>query len=286
MRFRFVAAHAGTWPVRTICRVLGVSASGYYAWRDRPESAREAANRRLLADIRRLHAQHHGRYGSPRVHAALRAEGRTASRGRVERLMRVSGLRASAARRFRPVTTDSRHALPVAPNLLDQQFEAAAPNQVWLADITYPPTDEGWLYLAAVLDLATRKVVGWSMREHMRAELTCAALMMATQRQHPAPGLLHHSDRGSQYAAGDYRKLLAASGIQQSMSRCGNCYDNAPIESFFHTLKVELVHQRRWATREQARRDVFAYIEGYYNRQRLHSALGYKTPEQMERAAA
>jgi putative transposase len=286
MRFRFVAAHAGTWPVRMICRVLGVSPSGYYAWRDRPESARGVANQRLLADIRRLHAQHHGRYGSPRVHAALRAEGRTASRGRVERLMRASGLRAITTRRFRPMTTDSRHSLPVAPNLLDQRFDAAAPNQVWLADITYLPTDEGWLYLAAVFDLATRKVVGWSMREHMRAELTCAALTMAAQRQRPAPGLLHHSDRGGQYAADDYRKLLAAAGMQQSMSRRGNCYDNAPMESFFHTLKAELVYQRRWATREQARRDVFAYIEGYYNRQRLHSALGYKTPEQMERVAA
>jgi len=286
MKFRFVAEHAQSWPVRTICRVLGVSASGYYAWRDRPDSARTVANQQLLADLRRLHAHHHGRYGSPRMHAALRAEGRITSRGRVERLMRASGLRASAARRFRPVTTDSRHSLPVAPNLLDQRFEATVPNQVWLADITYLPTSEGWLYLATVLDLATRKVVGWSMREHMRAELTCAALMMAIQRQHPAPGLLHHSDRGSQYAAADYRKLLAAAGMRQSMSRRGNCYDNAPMESFFHTLKVELGHQRRWATREDARRDVFAYIESYYNRQRLHSALNYRTPEQMERAAA
>lgn len=163
---------------------------------------------------------------------------------------------------------------------------AEAPNQVWLADITYLHTGEGWLYLAAVLDLATRKVVGWSMREHMRAELTCAALTMAAQRQRPAPGLLHHSDRGGQYAAEDYRKLLGAAGRQQSMSRRGNCYDNAPMESFFHTLKVELAHQRRWATRDEARRDVFAYVETYYNRQRIHSSLGYRTPEQMERAAA
>lgn len=286
MKFRFVAAHAGSWPVRTICRVLDVSASGYYAWHVRRDSARTAANRPLLADIRRLHAHHHGRYGSPRLHAALRAEGRTASRGRVERAMRAAGIRATAARRVRPRTTDSRHAFPVAPNLLGQRFEAAAPNQVWLADITYLPTGEGWLYLAAVLDLATRKVVGWSMREHLRAELTCAALVMATQRQRPAPGLLQHSDRGSQYAAEDYRKLLGAAGMRQSMSRRANCYDNAPMESFFHTLKVELVHQRRWTTRDEARRDVFAYIEGYYNRQRLHSALGYRTPEQMERAAA
>lgn len=286
MRFRFVAAHADRWPVRAICRALAVSASGYYAWRGRPGSARTVASQRLLAAIRRLHVRHHGRYGSPRMHAALPAEGAVAGRGRVERLMRAAGIRATAARRFRPATTDSRHALPIAPNLLGQRFVAASPNQVWLADITYLPTGEGWLYLAAVLDLATRKVVGWSMREHLRAELACAALIMATQRQRPAPGLLQHSDRGSQYAAEDYRKLLGAAGMRQSMSRRANCYDNAPMESFFHTLKVELVHQRRWATREEAKRDVFAYVEGYYNRQRLHSALGYRTPEQMERAAA
>ena len=180
MKFRFVAEHAKSWPVRAICRVLGVSPSGYYAWHDRPDSARTVANRQLLADLRRLHADHHGRYGSPCMHAALRAEGRTTSRGRVERLMRASGLRASAARRFRPATTDSRHSLPVAPNLLEQRFEAAAPNQVWLADITYLPTGEGWLHLAAVLDLATRKVVGWfGTPSHMcdgnpRCASTCA----------------------------------------------------------------------------------------------------------------
>ncbi|PZO61718.1 MAG: IS3 family transposase [Pseudoxanthomonas suwonensis] len=286
MRFHFIAAHADTWPIRTACRVLGVSVSGYYAWRARPESARTVANRQILADIRRLHASHHGRYGSPRLQAALRAEGRLVSRGRVERLMRGAGIRAIAGRRCRPTTTNSRHALPVAPNLLNRQFSVTRPNRVWLADITYLPTGEGWLYLAAVLDLATRKVVGWSMRDHMRAELACAALIMAIQRQRPPPGPLQHSDRGSQYAAEDYRQLLKAAGMRQSMSRRGNCLDNAPMESFFHTLKVELAQQRRWATRDEARRDVFAYIESYYNRQRIHSALGYRTPEQMERAAA
>jgi transposase InsO family protein len=266
--------------------VLGVSASGYYAWRDRPDSARAVANRQILADIRRLHASHRSRYGSPRLQAALRAEGRQVSRGRVERLMRINGIRAIAGRRFRPTTTNSRHALPIAPNLLNRQFAVTRPNTVWLADITCLPTGEGWLYLAAALDLATRKVIGWSMREHMRAELTCAALTMAIQRQRPPPGLLQHSDRGSQYAADDYRQLLGTSKMRQSMSRRGNCLDNAPMESFFHTLKVELVQQRRWATRDEARRDVFAYIEGYYNRQRIHSALGYQTPEQMEHNAA
>ena len=286
MSFRFIRDHAGQWPVRLMCRVLAVSASGYYAWRSRPESMRSAANRKLLGDVRRLHAEHHGRYGSPRMHAALRAEGRTASRGRVERLMRRHGICALAGRRFKPCTTDSRHDLPIAPNRLQQEFVAAAPNRVWLADITYIATGEGWLYLAAVLDLATRKIVGWSMRDHMRTELPLAALMMAAQRQRPADGLICHSDRGSQYASDVYTKQITAMKAKASMSRTACCYDNAPMESFFHTLKVELVHQRRWPTREHARRDLFAYIEGYYNRQRIHSALRYKTPEQAEQQMA
>lgn len=220
------------------------------------------------------------------MHAALRAEGRTVSRGRVARLMRQHGIRALAGRRFKPCTTDSRHHLPVAPNLLKQDFSTSVQNQTWLADITYIATGEGWLYLAAVLDLATRKIVGWAMRDHMRVELPLAALIMAAQRQRPPAGLIHHSDRGSQYAAEVYGKQLAAIKAKPSMSRTACCYDNAPMESFFHTLKVELVHQRRWTTREEARRDLFAYIEGYYNRRRIHSAIGYKTPEQAERQMA
>ena len=286
MKFRFIEDHRDTWPVRLMCDALEVSRSGYYAWRGRPESPRVAANRALLAAIRRVHAHHRGRYGAPRIHAALRAEGRLVSRGRVERLMRRHGIRAMTQRRFRVVTTDSNHSLPVADNLLDQTFLATRPNEIWLADITYIPTDEGWLYLATVLDLFSRKVVGWAMRDHMRQELTIAALTMAIQRQRPAPGLIHHSDRGSQYAAGGYRQMLDAAGIVQSMSRKGNCWDNAPMESFFHTLKTELVHHAAYATREAAKRDLFAYIEGYYNRQRLHSALGYLTPEQAELQAA
>jgi putative transposase len=286
MRFRFIEDHREEHPARLMCHVLDVSPSGYYAWRSRPEGARAAANRVLLADIRRLHVQHRGRYGSPRIHAALRTEGGTASRGRIERLMRRHGIRGVAARRFRPVTTDSRHGLPIAPDLLGQDFQAPVPNQVWLSDITYIPTGEGWLYLAAVLDLATRKVVGWAMRDHLRAELAAAALLMAAQRQRPAKGLITHSDRGSQYAASSYRGLLEAWGMRQSMGRKGCCYDNAPMESFFHTLKVELVHQSRFASRDEAKRELFAYIEGYYNRRRLHSALGYRTPEQAERLAA
>jgi putative transposase len=282
MSFRFIRDHAGRWPIRLMCRVLEVSASGYYAWRNRPESLRLAANRALLIDVRRLHAEHHGRYGSPRMHIALRAEGRTVSRGRVERLMRRHGIRALAGRRFKPCTTTSRHHLPIAPNLLKQEFVAAAPNRIWLADITYIATGEGWLYLAAVLDLATRKIVGWAMLDHMRTELPLAALIMAAQRQRPAAGLICHSDRGSQYASEAYGKQLSIMKAKPSMSRTACCYDNAPMESFFHTPKVELVHQRRWATREEARRDLFAYIEGYYNRRRIHSAIGYKTPEQAE----
>ncbi|MBL0407688.1 IS3 family transposase, partial [Microvirga aerilata] len=243
-------------------------------------------NRRLLQEVQSLHARHQGRYGSPRMHAALRAEGHRVSRGRVERLMHRHGIRALGRRRFRPTTTDSRHSLPVAPNLLQQEFTVSVPNRVWLADITYIPTGEGWLYLAAVLDLATRKVVGWAMRDHMRTELTLGALMMATQRQRPGPGLIHHSDRGSQYAAEAYARELASMKAKPSMSRTGCCYDNAPMESFFHSLKVELVHQRNWATREEARRDLLGYIESYYNRQRIHSALGYLTPEQAERKAS
>src|SRR5215469_18324549 len=202
------------------------------------------------------------------------------------RIMRQHGIQARASRRYRICTTDSKHPLPVAENLLDQNFVAARPDQVWLADITYIPTGEGWLYLAVILDLFTRKVVGWAMRDHMRAELTIAALTMAIQRRRPGAGLIHHSDRGSQYAAGDYRDILQAAAIVQSMSRKGNCWDNAPMESFFGTLKTELVHHREYPDRDTARRELFAYIEGYYNRQRRHSAIGYITPEQAEAKAA
>jgi len=198
MRFRLIEDQRDVWPVRVMCDALGVSPSSYYAWRSRPESPRKIANRELLVDIRRVHTDHRGRYGAPRIHAELRAEGRTASRKRVERIMRRHGIRARVPRRYRVCTTDSKHSLPVAANLLDRNFVAEKPNQVWLADITYIPTGEGWLYLAVILDLFTRKVVAWAMREHMRAELTMAALTMAIQRRRPGPGLIHHSDRGSQ----------------------------------------------------------------------------------------
>jgi len=286
MRFRQIEDQRDNWPVRVMCDALSVSPSGYYAWRSRPESPRKSANRVLLDDIQRIHARHRERYGAPRIHAELCAEGQTVGRKRIERMMRHHGIRARGPRRYRVCTTDSKHSLPVAPNLLDQNFVADRPNQVWLADITYIPTAEGWLYLAVILDLFTRKVIGWAMRDHMRAELTIAALTMAIQRRRPRAGLIHHSDRGSQYAAGDYRDILRAAAIIRSMSRKGNCWDNAPMESFFGTLKTELVHQSEYLDRDAARRDLFAYIEGYYNRQRIHSAIGYITPDQAEAMSA
>jgi putative transposase len=286
MRFCLIEDQRDIWPVRVICDALSVSPSGFYAWRSRPESARKIANRELLVDIRRVHADHRGRYGAPRIHAELRAEGQIVSRKRIERVTHRHGIRAHAPRRYRICTTDSKHALPIAANLLDRNFVAEKPDRVWLADITYIPTGEGWLYLAVILDLFTRKLVGWAMREHMRVELTRAALTMAVQRRRPGPGLVHHSDRGSQYAAGDYRKILQAATITQSMSRKGNRWDNAPMESFFGTLKTERVHQGDYPDRDAARRDLFAYIEGYYNRRRIHSALGYITPQQADRKSA
>jgi putative transposase len=286
MRFCFIEDRRDEYPVRTMCAVLGVSPAGYYNWRSRPESRRAVANRALLAEIKSIHRDNYGRYGSPRVHAALDAQGRGVSRGRVERLMRRHGIRAIMASPRRVRTTDSRHDLPIAPNLVQRNFTAAAPNQLWLADITYVQTGEGWLYLAAVMDLYSRKIVGWAMRDHLRAELAVAALTMAVQRQKPEAGLIHHSDRGVQYASGDYRSALKAVDIKPSMSRKADCYDNAPMESFFHTLKTELVHHRRYATRAEAQRDIFAFIEGFYNRTRLHSAIGYISPIKMERKAA
>jgi len=286
MTFAWIQQHREVWPVRAQCRVLGVSTSGFYAWLNRRPSQRAVANQNLLQDIRRIHWDSHKRYGSPRVCAMLRAEGQCVSRRRVAKLMRNNDLCAITKRRVRVTTTDSRHTLPVAANVLDRNFGALAPNEKWLADITYIFTAEGWLYLAAVLDLFSRKIIGWAMRDHMRTELPLAALTMAVQRQRPQPGLIHHSDRGSQYVSGDYQHALASSGIVPSMSRKGNCWDNAPMESFFHTLKTELVHHKNYATKEEAKRDLFQYIESFYNRQRIHSALGYLTPEQMEQKAA
>jgi len=282
MRFRFIEDRRADYPVRIMCDVLDVSPAGYYAWRSRPESQRSSDNRDLLEDIQRVHRDNHGRYGSPRVHEELKAQGRGASRGRIERLMRHHGIRAIMARPRRAGTTDSRHDLPIAPNLLDRNFVADAPNRIWLADITYVETDQGWLYLAAILDLYSRRIVGWAMADHLRADLPLAALRMAISAQRPGAGLIHHSDRGVQYASSEYRNALQSAGFSASMSRKGDCYDNAPMESFFHTLKTELVHHTQYATRADATRDIFAYIEGFYNRTRRHSAIGYISPVEME----
>jgi putative transposase len=267
--YAFIRERVADFPIQVMCEVLGVSRSGYYAWASRPESARVAEDRVVAAEIRAAHAASRGRYGSPRVHAELRAHGRRVGRKRVARLMRGMGLSARRKRRFR-CTTDSAHAFPVAPNLLGRDFTAAAPDRVWLADLTYIHTREGWLYLAVVLDLFSRRVVGWAMADHLGHELALAALDMAIARQRPAPGLIHHSDRGVQFAAHEYRKRLQQHGMLCSMSRKGDCWDNAPMESFYATLKGELVEQRDYLTRDEARADVFQFLEGWYNRRRLH----------------
>jgi transposase InsO family protein len=279
-RFAFVAAERANHAVATLCRVVGASVSGFYAWlRAIPLTrARAEAEAELRGHVGRIFATRRRAYGARRVHAELRREGRRHSRRRVERLMREMGLQARRGRRRPPRTTDSRHDLPVAPNLLDRHFEAERPDTVWLAGISYLPTGEGWLYLAVVEDLATREVVGWSMADHLRAGLCVDALVMALQRRRPEPGLVHHSDRGVQYAAEPYRQVLGRHGIKQSMSRKGNCLDNAPMESFFASLKKEHVHHVHFRTRAEARAAVFEYVEIFYNRQRLHSALGYRTP--------
>jgi len=284
MRFCFIEDHRDAYPVRTMCAVLEVSPSGYYAWRDRPESARRVADRGLAADIRRIHADTRAVYGSPRVHAVLRTEGRRVSVNRVARLMRRHGIQGRYKRRV-PRTTDSNHSLSIAPNLLEQDFTVVAPNQVWLADITYVPTTEGWLYLAVVLDLFARKVVGWAMSETMPQALAIDALKMAIAQRRPGPGLLHHSDRGSQYAAHAYRHLLEENGMRCSMSRKGNCWDNAPMESFFGSLKTEL-DDDVFDTRQKARTEIFSFLETFYNSRRLHSAIGYRSPNEWEQIAA
>ncbi len=282
MKFAFIHDHLQAYPVGLCCLVLRVSRSGYYAWCGRPVSWRCRRRDALAVRIRATHQEHRGRYGSPRVHRALRARGEAVSENTVARVMREEGIRGKTKRKFMPRTTDSVHDHPVAPNVLDRHFETTAPNRVWLSDITYIWTDEGWLYLAGVLDLFSRKIVGWSMADHLRAELVGDALEMAVCRRQPGSGLLHHSDRGVQYACDEYQGLLARHEIEVSMSGKGNCYDNAVMESFWATLKTELVHDEHYATREDARRSIVEYIEVFYNRKRLHSSLGYVSPETFE----
>ena len=284
MKFAFIRDHlAGAFPVDVACDALEVSRAGYYAWRTRKPSARAARREELATKVKAVHAANRRVYGSPRVCAALRASGEAVCENTVAKVMRERGIRAKSKRRYVPRTTDSGHGRPVADNVLARRFEAEVPDRKWAADITYVPTDEGWLYVAAVIDLCSRKVVGWSMADHMRTDLVADALRMALARRSPCPGLLHHSDRGVQYASDDYQALLASRGIVCSMSGKGDCYDNAVMESFWGTLKTELVNHERYGTREQARASVFEYVEVFYNRHRLHSSLGYLSPEQFER---
>ena len=282
MRFAFIQQHAEEFPVDVMCEVLEVSRSGYYAWRDRPASSQAQRREELVKRIQAAHAESQKNYGSPRIHRELRDQGIICSENTVARLMKDRGIRSKMHRRFVVQTTDSRHGHPIAENRLNQQFDVPAPNQVWAADITYIPTGEGWLYLAVVIDLCSRKVVGWAADDHLRAELPAAALQMALTHRRPQGNLLHHSDRGVQYACDDYQGLLAKHGITCSMSRRGNCYDNAVVESFFGTLKTELIHHHTYATRNDARLALFEYLEVFYNRKRRHSALDYVSPAEYE----
>jgi transposase InsO family protein len=286
VKFAFIKEHRRTWPVEVICRVLKVSRSGFYAWNKRRPSARQVRQEQLLEKIRKAHQENRELYGSPRVYRALLIDGVIVCRNTVARLMRRARIRAKTRRRYVPRTTDSTHSKPVAENMLARDFEAAAPDRKWLADITYVPTDQGWLYLAGVLDCFSRKIVGWAMAPHMKADLVGDALNMALEHRQPeGDKLVHHSDRGVQYASDDYQQSLANQGITVSMSGRGDCYDNAMMESFWATLKTELVHQEHYPTHEAARGSIFEYIEVFYNRKRLHSSLGYVSPEAFEAAA-
>jgi len=282
--FAFIEEHKNLWPVTVLCRVLGVSTPGFYAWRKRPTSTQEQRRDALVVEIKSVHAQVKQRYGSPRIHAELIDRGVACCVNTVAKLMHDNGIQAKTTKKFIN-TTDSNHKLPVAENRLDRQFDATQPNCRWVADITYIPTREGWLYVAVVEDLYSRRVVGWSMAEHLESRLVVDALEMAIAARGPEEGLLAHSDRGSQYASEHYQRLLKKHGIECSMSGVGQCWDNAPMESFFATLKKELVHHEDYQTRAQARASIFEYIETFYNTMRRHSSLGYLSPADYEQAA-
>lgn len=285
MRYAVIARHVDEFPVRLMCRVLEVSPAGFYAYRQRPETWRAMLDDVLMARIRIAFADSGETYGAPRVLLELRAEGWPTSTKRVARLMRTAGLVARSPKRRRVVTTDSNHADPIAPNRLARQFDVhgVAVNRIWVGDITYVPTREGFLYLATVLDLGSRRCVGWSMRDTMDVALVTSALQMACEARRPAPGLIFHSDRGSQYAAEAFCTQLATHKMPASMSRTGDCYDNAVAERFFATLEFELLMKHDWHSREDARRAIFRYIEAWYNRKRRHSTLGYVSPAEYER---
>lgn len=273
--------HHHEFEVDCMCQVLEVSRSGYYGWLQRKPSNRACKDAELKSRIVQLHAESDKTYGSPRIHEDLKAEGERISRKRVARIMRENKLFSKHKRKFRH-TTDSEHPHPMAENLLSRDFDSDAPNKKWVTDITFIPTNEGWLYLAVVLDLFSRRIVGWSMGKRLKKSLVIDALRMALKDRRPQPGWMHHSDRGSQYASNDYREILRAHAVLVSMSRRGNCWDNAVVESFFKTLKVERVYHKHYRTRDEAKADIFNYIEVFYNRKRRHSALGYRTPVDFE----
>ncbi len=281
MKFAFIRAEKAFFKVAILCRLLGVTRQGYYAFEKRRGGPRVRRDELLRERIRHLHAESRGTYGSPRVHAALRNQGFRIGKGRVERVLRSLGLQGRMRRRWR-VTTRANPKHAVVGNSLDRDFTAARPNERWVTDISYVWTDEGWCYLAVILDLFSRSVVCWALDATLTTKLPLAALDMAIRRRRPSPGLLHHSDRGCQYTSDDYRSALAELGVSVSMSRKGNCWDNAVAESFFATIKNELVYRRRWSSRTDLRAAVFEYIEVFYNRRRLHSSIGYKTPAEVE----
>lgn len=284
MRYAFVAVHQKVYPITLMCHILEVSRTGYYGWLKWQPSDRDLSNDQLDAHIRVIFTTHRGRYGSPRITLELKALGLVCSENRVAARMKVLELRAKAKRKFK-VTTDSNHTLPIAPNHLQQDFSAGAPNTKWVSDVTYVWTQEGWLYLAVIMDLYSRAIIGWCMQARMTRNLVCEALSSALERRYFPQQVIVHSDRGSQYASEDYRQLLHKHQLVGSMSKRGDCYDNAAMESFFHTLKVELVHDECYITREQAQQSIFEYIECYYNSKRRHSAIAYQTPKQFDARA-
>ena len=283
MKCAWIARHRDAYPVDLMCRLLGVARSGFFAWlQGKPARPRKAEDARLLEAIKAAHERSRGSYGPIKIQKELAEQDLPVGINRIKRLRKQAGIRCKQKRKFK-ATTDSRHALPIAPNRLAQRFnDTTAPNQVWVADITYIATDEGWLYLAGIKDLHSCKLVGWSLDSRMTRQLVLDALRMAYWREKPAPGLIHHSDRGSQYCSHDYQAALQGYGMQASMSRKGNCWDNAPMESFFATLKTECVYQTRFATREEARSTIFEYVEVFYNRIRRHAKLGNISPAAFE----
>jgi transposase InsO family protein len=278
LKYAFISDFSGEFPVKLMCKVFEVSTSGYYDWCGRDPSDREMRKLETMMLIELIHKNSKERYGAPRIYQALIAQGANVCQTTVSRWMKESGLRAKSKRKFRVVTTDSNHKLPVAENILNREFDNKMPGEVLTSDITYIPTDEGWLYLAITLDLGTRKAAGWSMDKTMTEKLVSDALRMAIGRVNLKSGAIHHSDRGSQYASSKFQSLLAANALTPSMSRKGNCWDNAPTESFFHSLKTELIYFENYRTREEARKSIFEYIEVFYNRERLHSSINYKSP--------